>query len=232
MPINNSYYPHGQASLKMLVLISAFLLALPQAQSQEWSLEPRCGKHRGRPCQQGAFELTLGPAFIHLADEPSNARPQASIACFSRQRGPFKRGVKLGLVGLGSERSEAEALEGHVIRQRQMLPEFSGIIRFEPFRGGLRPFVEGEAGVSASVLDESTFNAEGERQNHSVTGFDPGLHVGWGAGARLKMGKSSLLIFRYGTRIGSPLDIIDEGIQDATTDIQREEVSLGLSLAF
>lgn len=216
----------------MLVLISAFLLALPQAQSQEWSLEPRCGKHRGRPCQQGAFELTLGPAFIHLADEPSNARPQASIACFSRQRGPFKRGVRLGLIGLGSEKSEAEALEGHVIRQRQVLPEFSGIIRFEPFKGGLRPFVEGEAGVSASVLDESTFNPEGERQNHSVTGFDPGLHVGWGAGARLKMGKSSLLIFRYGTRIGSPVDIIDEGIQDATTDIQREEVSLGLSLAF
>lgn len=136
------------------------------------------------------------------------------------------------MIGLGSEKSEAEALEGHVIRQRQVLPEFSGIIRFEPFKGGLRPFVEGEAGVSASVLDESTFNPEGERQNHSVTGFDPGLHVGWGAGARLKMGKSSLLIFRYGTRIGSPVDIIDEGIQDATTDIQREEVSLGLSLAF
>jgi hypothetical protein len=136
------------------------------------------------------------------------------------------------MVGLGSGVSEADELDGHSIRYRQFLPEFSGVIRFEPFRGGFRPFLEGEAGMSASILDESTFNAEGDRTHHNISEFQPGMLLGWGAGARFKMGKTALLILRYGERIGSPLDLIDQDAQDLNSTAQRQDVSLGMSFAF
>lgn len=226
------YSPTDMAkfSLRTLVLTCSFLLTVPLSYGQEWSIEPRCGQ--GRACRQGAVEMTFGPTALYDENGEMTARPLASLAYFKRQRGPFKRGIRMGVAGLGSTSETVEMEDNQSIQYREFLPELSGVLRFDPFRGGFQPFVEGELGLAASVMDERTFDAQGNRTNHSVSGFDSGLFYGWGAGARFRMGRSSFLMLRYGSRIGSPLDLFDENDPAQIIEPNRQDVSLGLSLAF
>lgn len=226
------YSPTDMAkfSLRTFALTCSFLLFLPLSYGQEWRIEPCCNP--GNAFRQGAVEMTLGPAALYDEYGEMTARPMASLAVFKRQRGPFKRGIRMGVVGLGSTSETVEIENGQSIQYREFLPELSGVLRFDPFRGGFQPFAEGELGLAASVMDERTFDAQGNRTDHSVSGFDSGLFYGWGAGARVRMGRSSFVMLRYGSRIGSPLDLFDEGDPTQIVEPHRQDVSLGLSLAF
>ena len=217
--------------LRSLALACATLFILPESHAQEWGLESRCGKFRNRPCIQGAVELTAGPLMVQQNGGHATV-PQASLAIFGRQSGPFKRGVRVGLAHLGSEVQD-QIGEGTSTRYRQAMPELAGLLRFEPFRGGFRPFVEGEVGFAASVMDERSFDAEGNRTAHRFSGFDPGLNYGWSAGARLRMGSAAFLMVRYGSRLGSSLNLPGIGQEEATSvALDREDVSVGFSFAF
>lgn len=204
-------------------------------QAQEWGLEPRCGKHRGRPCQQGAFEMTMG-ALVLEEGTTNSAHPQASIALFGKQGGPFKTGWRLGLAGLGAGLESTTVQDSEeAVRTRRVLSEFSGVLRLDPFRCKFRPFVEAEAGAAASILDERSFDGRGTRTGHDVTGFDAGLHCGWSAGARLRLGASALLVLRYGKRIGPALATHGAHAgadEEVAFSPHRQDVSVGLSLAF
>ena len=217
-------------SLRMLVLTCSFLLALPLSYGQEWSTDSRCGQ--GRACRQGAVEMTFGPTALYDENGEMTVRPRASLALFKRQRGPFKRGIRMGVTGLGSTSETVDIENGQSIQYREFLPELSGVLRFDPFRGGFQPFVEGELGLAASVMDERTFDAQGHRTQHGISGFDSGLFYGLGAGARFRLGPSSFVMLRYGSRIGTPLDLFDESDPAQFVEPHRQDVSLGLSLAF
>ena len=228
MSNNQKTFPH---LLRAMTLACATLFILPESQAQEWGLESRCGKFRNRPCIKGAVELTAGPLMVQQ-DGVNATVPQASLAIFGRQSGPFKRGFRLGLAHLGSEVQD-QLSEGTSVRYRQAMPEVAGLLRFEPFRGGFRPFVEGEVGFAASVMDERSFDAEGNRTAHRFSGFDPGLNYGWSAGARLRMGSAAFLMVRYGSRLGSSLNLPGIGQEEATSvALDREDVSVGFSFAF
>lgn len=216
-------------SLRTLVLNCSLLLALPQSYGQR-SIETCC--NQGRAFRQGALEFTIGPTGISNKFGEMTTRPLGTIAFFKRQRGPLKRGIRAGMTGLGSTTESEAVADGASTQYREFLPELSGVLRFDPFRGGFQPFVEGELGIAASVMDERTFDAQGNRTNHSISGFDSGLFYGWGAGVRLRMGTSAFLMLRYGSRFGSPLDLFDESTPGQVIEPQRTDGSIGLSLAF
>ncbi len=227
---------HSSLSPSLFRVAALFcgLLVFTHAQGQQRGRMSSCNGCSGRFGGAGAFELAVGPALL-LDDGSGFGRPQANIAFFSRQRSPFKTGVRLGVVGLGSEVADALGSEGQSTRYRSFMPELSGLLRLDPFRGRFRPFVEGELGLAASVMDVRDFDAEGERTEHGIPGLDAGLNYGWSAGARVRMGGSAYLLLRYGSKMGTALELHD--VESATPAASvlapnRRDMSLGLSLGF
>lgn len=204
-----------------LRLITSIVLLLtffcpPEMNAQEWSLEPCCGKRPKRGNTTGAFEVSGGNVALGLNGGTLN-RMHADIAWFGASRGPLKRGVRLGLSALGSSITDASPMAESptagvdVVEQRyrMVLPELSSVLRLDPFRGGFRPFLEGEFGMAATALDERNFGAAGERSSYRLVGLDPTVHFGWSAGTRIRMGRATFLTLRYGQKMGGSLDLYD-----------------------
>lgn len=198
------------------IVLLLFCFCSPEMNAQEWGLEPCCGKRPNRGNTTGALEFSAGNAALGYNGGILNGM-HADIAWFGASRGPLKRGVRLGLTALGSSIADASPIGetpttgADVVEQRyrMVLPELSSVLRLDPFRGGFRPFLEGEFGMAATALDERNFGAAGERTSHRLVGLDPTVHFGWSAGTRIRMGRAAFLTLRYGQKMGGNLDLYD-----------------------
>jgi len=193
--------------------------------------------NQGRFQRGGAFEMAAGAT--QLALNSSNLLPlQADLSWFARSRGPLRSGVRLGMAHLGTstgtplQQPLPDGAKQEDAKYRILMPGISGVLRLDPFRGGFRPFIEGEAGVDATYVDRRTFDGSGERQQYNVTTFDPALQYGWSAGARIRFGRSAFLVIRYGNKHGGSLNIpLAEGPESMfeSADGERHTATLGLS---
>ncbi|RPG81161.1 MAG: hypothetical protein CBC74_002555 [Crocinitomicaceae bacterium TMED114] len=214
----------------------ALLLILTDAQAQR-----RSG--RGgffQPQRPGAIELS-GAAL--LSNDAATAdllvHPGVELTWIGRAPGPIHTGIRLGLGQLdhtqSAASSDAESADTET-RTRLLLPEVSSVLRLDPFRGGIRPFVEGEIGLAASLLDERTFDDQGQRTAYGIPAYDATAHCGWAAGARLRLGEGVFLALRYGKRFGGALDLPEPAqeptVMPAQLDGQRSRASAGFSFAF
>jgi hypothetical protein len=195
------------------------------------------GQRRGtflEPRRAGAFEMG-GTSLLSLNAE-GNLMVDAGleVTVLGRAAGPLHSGVRLGVGLLDRTRSLAGTEAGTTERRRTLLPEASGVLRLDPFRGGFRPFAEAELGMSATLIDIRTFDEAGDRTDYAVPAFDPTLHYGWATGARFRLGGGAFLAVRYGERFGGHLDVPDP-IQETgtltTLQPQRRVIGMGLSLA-
>ena len=195
------------------------------------------GQRRGsflEPRRAGAFELNGTALLAEMEAGDLMVHPGIELTCLGRSAGPLHRGVRIGLGILDRSGSLAGSESGTSERRRTFLPEVSGVLRLAPFRGGVRPFAEGELGMAATILDVRTFDSAGDRMGYAVPNFDPTLHYGWAAGARIRIGDGAFITVRYGERFGGQLEIpnpIETG--DAPTQIgnERRVMGMGFSLA-
>ena len=212
----------------------AFLLLLNDADAQR-----RGGRNSFfQPQRPGALELS-GAA--RLSSETSTgdllAHPATELTWIGRSPGPLHTGIRLGLGQLDRTLSPGENEGGHVeeVRTRLLMPEVSYVLRLAPFQGGFQPFLEGELGLAATVLDERSFDAEGQRDAYRIPAYDATAHYGWAAGVRLKMGEGAFLALRYGKRFGGTLDLHEANpnptVMPAQLDGERSRASLGFSFA-
>lgn len=211
------------ASLALLTLVLSTSTALGQRRGN--FLEPR---------RAGAFELNGTALLSHVEEGNLMVHPGIELTWLGRAAGPLHSGIRLGMGVLDRTGSVAGTETGTTERRRTLLPEASGVLRLDPFRGGFRPFAEGELGMAATLVDIRTFDENGDRMDYGVPVFDPTLHYGWAAGARIRIGGGAFMSVRYGKRLGGHLDLPDpvEGTTVQTTlDNERSVVSMGLSLA-
>ena len=165
--------------------------------------------------------------------------PGVELTWIGRAPGPIHTGIRLGLGQLGHTQNAASSDAGNAdteTRTRLLLPEVSSVLRLDPFRGGIRPFVEGEIGLAASLLDERTFDDQGQRTAYGIPACDATAHYGWAAGARLRLGEGAFLALRYGKRFGGALDLPEPEqeptVMPAQLDGERSRASAGFSFAF
>ena len=195
------------------------------------------GQRRGnflQPRRAGAFELS-GVSLLSLNAE-GNLLADAGfeVTVLGRAASPLHSGVRLSVGMLDRTGSISGTEAGTTERRRTLLPEASGVLRLDPFRGGFRPFAEAELGMSATLIDIRTFDEAGHRTDYDVPAFDPTLHYGVTAGARIRMGTGTFLSVRYGERFGGHLDVpnpIQETGILTTLESERRVISMGLSLA-
>ena len=195
------------------------------------------GQRRGnflKPRRAGALELT-GASLLSQNNE-GNLMVDAGleVTVLGRAAGPLHSGVRLSVGILDRTGSISGTEAGTTERRRTLLPEVSGVLRLDPFRGGFRPFAEAELGMSATLIDIRTFDETGHRTDYAVPAFDPTLHYGVVAGARIRMGTGTFLSFRYGERFGGYLDVpspIQENSILTTMEPERRVIGMGLSLA-
>lgn len=106
------------------------------------------------------------------------------------------------------------------------------VVRLDPLTGGLRPFVEGQFGLAASLVDRRSMDLDGIRTSHAITSFDPTAYYGWSAGTRIRVGRGTFLSFRYGETQGGQLDrhstAEPEGVP-TPLDPRRRAVMVGFS---
>ena len=199
------------------------------------SLFAQCGAGRCfQPRHPGALELG-GSALLSTVDDGSlMVHPGLELTMLGRAPGPLHRGIRLGMGVLGTSESDLNATTGTVDRHRALLPEVAGVVRFSPFRQGFQPFIEGELGAAATLGDVRTFDEAGDRIEHRIPEFDPTLHYGVAAGARIRMAPGTFLALRYAERYGGLLDapFLSEAT-DATDalDGRRRAVSMALSFS-
>ena len=195
------------------------------------------GQRRGsflEPRRAGAFELNGTALLAEMKAGDLMVHPGIELTCLGRSAGPLHKGVRIGLGMLDRSGSLAVSESGTSERRRTFLPEVSGVLRLDPFRSRIRPFVEGELGMAATILDVRTFDSMGERTNYDVPNFDPTLQYGWAAGARIRIGNGAFMTVRYGERFGGQLDIpnpIEAGDAPAQIGNERYVMGMGLSLA-
>ena len=92
--------------------------------------------------------------------------PGLELTWIGRAPGPLHTGIRLGLGQLDREVTDGMSGEtpmDHTTVTRLLLPEVSSVLRLDPFQGRFRPFLEGELGLAATVLDERTLDADGNR---------------------------------------------------------------------
>ncbi len=218
----------GRHAARMTALL-ALLFALGSVHAQ------CCG--RQPPRTSGAFELSAGNVALGLPEGLMN-HLHVDMAWFSASRSPFKRGLRLGVGSLGSARVPSDSDNGldptnlEEFRYRMLLPELSGVLRFDPLRGGFRPFAEGSFGIAATFVDERNFDAAGERIGYGVEAIDPTVNFGWSAGTRIRLGRAAFLVLRYGEQQGGLLNHYDLHSLDAapiSAQAVRRQATLGIS---
>lgn len=195
------------------------------------------GQRRGsffEPRRAGAFELSGTALLSHFEEGSLMVDPGLEVTFLGRSPGALHSGVRLGIGMLDQSGTVAGSELGTTERRRTLLSEVSGVLRLDPFRAGFRPFLEGELGMAATLADVRSFDELGHRIGYDVPAFDPTLHYGWAAGARIRMGTGTFLSLRYGERIGGHLDVpnpVEDTGALTTLDNQRRVLSMGLSLA-
>lgn len=211
------------AAVALLIMVTSASAAFGQRRGS--FLEPR---------RAGAFEFN-GTALLAKTEAGDlMVPPGIELTCLGRSAGPLHKGIRIGLGMLDRSGSLAGSESGTSERRRTYLPEISGVLRLDPFRGGIRPFAEGELGMAATILDVRTFDSAGERMDYAVPNFDPTLHYGWAAGARIRIGNGTFITVRYGERYGGQLDIpnpIEPGGAPTQIGHERRVMGMGLSLA-
>ncbi len=223
-------------SLFRLSGLLALLLILTDAQAQ------RRGGRSGffQPQRPGAIEFS-GAALMSsdAATADLLVHPGVELTWIGRAPGPIHTGIRLGLGQLGHTQNAASSDAGNAdteTRTRLLLPEVSSVLRLDPFRGGIRPFVEGEIGLAASLLDERTFDDQGQRTAYGIPAYDATAHYGWAGGARLRLGGGVGVALRYGKRFGGALDLPEPEqeptVMPAQLDGERSRASAGFSFAF
>lgn len=201
------------------------------------SMSEAFGQRRGtflEPRRAGAFELG-GTSLLSMNAE-GNLMVDAGleVAVLGRAAGPLHSGVRLSVGMLDRTGSISGTEAGTTERRRTLLPEVSGVLRLDPFRGGFRPFAEAELGMSATLMDIRTFDETGHRTDYAMPAYDPTLHYGVVAGARIRVGTGSFLSVRYGERFGGYLDVpnpVQENSIQTTIEPERRVIGVGLSLA-
>lgn len=194
-----------------------------------------CGRQAARP--GGAFELSGGNVAVGLPDGSLN-RLHLDMAWFGATRSPFKKGIRIGLASLGTSNmpvedvdlSTPDAVDEHIYRL--LLPELSGVLRFDPLRGGFRPFLEGELGIAAAVVDQRSFDVTGERTGYRINDLDPTVSMGWSAGTRVRLGRAAFLVLRYGEQQGGVLPYHDlHSLDTEAGDMgeRRRQATIGFS---
>lgn len=192
-----------------------------------------------QPQQPGALELS-GVAL--LSTPQSEARigmhPGLELTWIGRAPGPLHTGIRLGLGQLDREVTDGMSGEtpmDHTTVTRLLLPEVSSVLRLDPFQGRFRPFLEGELGLAATVLDERTLDADGNRTAYQIPAYDATAHYGWAAGVRVQLGEGAFLTARYGSRFGGALDLHESDVNPTVMpdplDGERSRAALGFSFA-
>ena len=128
------------------------------------------GQRRGnflKPRRAGALELT-GASLLSQNNE-GNLMVDAGleVTVLGRAAGPLHSGVRLSVGILDRTGSISGTEAGTTERRRTLLPEVSGVLRLDPFRGGFRPFAEAELGMSATLIDIRTFDETGHRTDYA-----------------------------------------------------------------
>lgn len=217
----------GKSLRSTAVLAALFTFGTVQAQC--------CGRQAPRP--GGAFELGAGGMALGMPDGPMH-RLQLDMAWFGAGRTPLKSGIRMGLTAIGSAGLPLDGDAGagpddiDRFQYRSFLPALSGVLRFDPLRGGFRPFVEGEFGLAASMVDRRSINTEGDRVGYRLEAFEPTVGMGWSAGTRIRLGRSAFLVMRYGEQQGGSLPHYDPAAWDAEAvpmEATRRQATLGFS---
>lgn len=160
--------------------------------------------------------------------------PGFEVTFLNRSFHPVQKGFRLGLGIMDGQTNAVNATSDKTERRRALMPQAAGLLHLELFRGRIRPFVEGEAGVASTLLDVRTFDELDERTSYSIPSFDATLFYGWATGLRITMMEGQgFLVLRCGNRFGGQLArhaIGDEPEGSALLGGRRSSASIGISL--
>ncbi len=169
-----------------------------------------------------------------LTHRETITNPGIEVTFLNRSFHPVQKGLRLGLGIMDGETNAVNATSDKTERRRALMPQAAGLLHLELFRGRIRPFVEGEAGVASTLLDVRTFDELDERTSYSIPSFDATLFYGWATGLRIAMmDGQGFLVLRCGNRFGGQLArhaIGDEPEGSALLAGRRSSASIGISL--